>query len=338
MSTADKANQIPTTHRVIEVTDGDYNLDLVSEPLALPKPHEVLLKVAASGINRADLLQRKGLYPPPEGASSVMGLEVSGTVLAVGADVTRWKVGDTVCALTHGGGYADYVCVPAGQCLPVPKGISLEDAAALPEAAFTVWHNIFQRAKMQAGEAVLIHGGASGIGSFAIPLVKAMGGTVFTTAGTAEKCAVCESWGADRAINYREEDFEKVIKSETGGKGVNVILDIAAGDYIQKNINACADEGRIVTIAFIRGAKAEVNFAGLLMKRLTMTGSSLRAQSLAQKTVMAQELEATVWPLIEQGLIVPVIDSRYTLADAEQAQARMSSGEHTGKILMLADA
>ena len=326
---------IPNTRQVIAVNESDQGLSLVDEPMPKPRSYELLVKVAAAGINRADLLQRAGLYPPPEGASPVMGLEVSGTVLAVGEQVQGWKVGDEMCGLTHGGGYADYTCVPAGQCLPVPKGISLEEAGAIPEAVFTVWHNIFQRARFKSGESVLIHGGASGIGSCAIPLVKAMGGRVFTTAGTAEKCAICESWGAERAINYREEDFEAVIKDLTKGKGVDVILDIAAGDYIQKNINACAPEGRIVTIAFIRGAKAEVNFGGLLVKRITMTGSSLRAQSLAQKAVMGREIRENVWPLIEQGQLKPVIDSRFSLAEAEKAQARMNSGEHTGKILML---
>lgn len=327
--------KIPATREVITVDGADHSLSLSSETMPEPGAGELLLKVAASGINRADLLQRKGLYPPPEGASPIMGLEVSGTVLAVGEGVTEWQVGDQLCALTHGGGYADYTCVPASQCLPVPTGISLEDSAALPEAMFTVWHNIFQRAQLKPGEAVLIHGGASGIGSCAIPLCKAMGATVFTTAGTEEKCASCRSWGADHAINYREQDFAELIKAETGGRGVDVILDIVAGDYVQKNFSACADEARIVTIAFIRGVKAEVNFAPLLTKRISMTGSSLRAQSLEAKAVMAAELRDKVWPLLEQGKCAPVIDSRFALAEAEQAQARMASGEHTGKILML---
>ncbi len=326
---------LPAQARFVAIADDEAkSLQLQSGPLPDCGDDAVLIKVAAAGLNRADLLQRIGLYPPPADASPVMGLEVSGEVVAVGKNVQQWRAGDKVCALTHGGGYAEYAAVPAGQVLRVPEGMDLVTAAALPEALFTVWHNIFQRGAMRRGDRVLIHGGASGIGTTAIPLARALGATVYTTAGTKEKCAFCESLGAVRAVNYRDEDFADVLQAETGGAGVNVILDIAGGDFINKDIAVAAPEARIVFIAFVRGFKAEVNFAPVLMKRLTLTGSSLRAQDFASKAVMAREITETVLPLYDSGQLKPVIDSVWPLADVEQAHVRMKSGEHSGKILL----
>ena len=320
--------------RFVDVNPDDRGISIQREPVPAPKPGEVLIKVAAAGLNRADLLQRQGLYPPPEDASPIMGLEVAGEVIAVGADVTNWRPGDRVCALTHGGGYADYTVAPAGQCLPVPGSLSMVQAAALPEALLTVWHNLFQRCHLQSGEKVLIHGGASGVGTLGISLCKALGADVYTTAGNDQKCRTLESLGATRAINYQTEDFEQVLE-EMGLKGkINVILDIAGGDFIQRNINVAAPEGRIVYIAFIRGARAEVNFGPLLMKRLLLTGSTLRAQTFAQKAVMVQEILERVYPLIENGEIRPVVDRLFTLEEAEQAQDYMKSGQHLGKIIL----
>ncbi len=327
--------ELPSEARFVVVADDDaHSLSLRSGPLPRCGDDDVLVRVTAAGLNRADLLQRKGLYPPPPGASPVMGLEVSGEVVAVGRHVTRWREGDRVCALTHGGGYAEYAAVPAGQVLRIPAGMDLATAAALPEALFTVWHNIYQRGGLKAGQRLLVHGGASGIGTTAIPVAAALGATVYTTAGTPEKCAFCESLGAARAVNYRDEDFVEVLQGETGGAGIDVILDIAGGDFIEKNIAIAAPEARIVSIAFIRGFKAEINFAPVLMKRLTLTGSSLRAQDFASKAVMAREIDETVLPLYDAGRVTPVIDSVWPLAEVEAAQARMTSGEHTGKILL----
>jgi putative PIG3 family NAD(P)H quinone oxidoreductase len=263
-----------------------------------------------------------------------MGLEVAGEVLAVGADVKNWQAGDKICALTHGGGYADYTVAPVSQCLPIPEGFSMAEAAALPEALLTVWHNIFQRAALQAGEKVLIHGGASGIGTLGIAICKALGGEVYTTAGSDEKCQALQKLGATRAINYKTEDFEQVI-TELGLKDkINVILDMAGGDFIQKNINIAAPEGRIVYIAFIRGFSAEVNFAPLLMKRLTLTGSTLRAQTFAQKAVMVEEILEHVYPHLESGAVRPIVDRVFPLEEVEQAHNLMQSGQHMGKIIL----
>jgi putative PIG3 family NAD(P)H quinone oxidoreductase len=263
-----------------------------------------------------------------------MGLEVAGTVEAVGANAGKWLPGDKVCALTHGGGYADYAVAPAGQCLPIPSGFSKGEAAALPEALLTIWHNLFQRAKLQSTEKVLIHGGASGIGTLGIMMCATMGAEVYTTAGTDEKCRALEGRGATRAINYKTEDFEAVL-TEMGLKNrINVILDMIGGDYIQKNINVAAPEGRIVNIAFMNGFKAEVNFAPLLMKRITLTGSTLRAQSFAQKTAMVEEIMTHIFPHLESGEIKPVIDSIYPLEQVEQAHGHMEGGQHMGKIIL----
>ena len=326
--------EIPAQRRFVAVDPDDRSISIAQGPVPTAAAGELLIKVSAAGLNRADLLQRKGLYPPPEDASPIMGLEVAGEVLAVGSEVSGWQPGDRVCALTHGGGYADYTVAPAGQCLPIPADFSMEEAAALPEALLTVWHNLFQRCRLQAGEKVLIHGGASGIGTLGITLCKALGASVYTTAGSDEKCRALEAMGAQRAVNYKTEDFEAVLE-ELGLKNrIDVILDIAGGDFIQKNINVAAPEGRIVYIAFIRGARAEVNFGPMLMKRLTLTGSTLRAQTFAQKAVMVEEILERVYPHLENGSVRPVVDRVFPLAEAEQAQDYMASGQHMGKIIL----
>ena len=324
----------PAQRRYIAVDPEDRSIRIEHGPTPSPRPGEVLIKVSAAGLNRADLLQRKGLYPPPEDASPIMGLEVAGVVIATGTGVDNWHVGDKVCALTHGGGYADYTVAPVSQCLPIPAGLGMAEAAALPEALLTVWHNLFQRCQLRTGERVLIHGGASGIGTLGIAICKAMGAEVYTTAGSEEKCRALEALGATRAINYQAEDFEQVLGDLGMKDRINVILDIAGGDFIQKNINVAAPEGRIVYIAFIRGARAEVNFGPLLMKRLVLTGSTLRAQSFAQKAVMVREILERVYPHLESGAVKPLVDRIFTLEEAEQAQDYMQSGQHMGKIIL----
>jgi len=328
-------NTTPQQRRYVAVNKDDHSLSIEHDALPSLKADELLIKVSAAGLNRADLLQRRGLYPPPADASPIMGLEVAGEVLAVGSAAKHWQTGDKVCALTHGGGYADYTVAPVSQCLPMPRNFSMAEAAALPEALLTVWHNLFQRAKLQAGENVLIHGGASGIGTLGIAICKALGAEVYTTAGSAGKCQALQQLGARRAINYREEDFEQVL-TELGLKDkIHVILDMVGGDFIQKNINIAAPEGRIVSIAFIRGFKAEINFAPLLMKRLTLTGSTLRAQSFAQKAVMVKEILETVYPHLESGAIRPIVDQVFPLEEVALAHDRMQSGEHMGKIILI---
>jgi putative PIG3 family NAD(P)H quinone oxidoreductase len=320
--------------RYVAVNPDDRSLSIETDTAPPPGPGEVLIKVAAAGLNRADLLQRMGLYPPPADASPIMGLEVAGEIVALGEGVKGWSMGDPVCALTHGGGYADHAVAPASQCLPVPGQCTLEEAAALPEALLTVWHNIFQRAAMQPGERVLIHGGASGIGTLGIQMVTAMGGKVYTTAGTDDKCAALLDLGAALAINYKTHDFEESLTEAGLRDRINVILDMAGGDFVQKNINIAAPEGRIVYIAFIRGFQAEVNFAPLLMKRITLTGSTLRAQSFEQKAVMCRELRERVYPHLESGRIKPVVDRVFELADVASAHDYMQSGAHMGKIIL----
>jgi putative PIG3 family NAD(P)H quinone oxidoreductase len=327
-------SKIPAKRRFIGLNPDDHSINVERGPVPLPGPGELLIKVSAAGLNRADLLQRRGLYPPPPDASPIMGLEVAGEVLAVGDGVDAWQPGDPVCALTHGGGYADYTIAPVGQCLPIPGGLGMPEAAALPEALLTVWHNLYQRCKLQPGENVLIHGGASGIGTLGIAICKALGSQVYTTAGSAQKCAALEALGASRAINYRDEDFEEVLSGLGLKDKMHVILDMVGGDFIQKNINLAAPEGRIVYIAFIRGFKAEVNFAPMLMKRLTLTGSTLRAQTFAQKTVMVKEILEHLYPHLESGAIRPVVDRVFPLEEAEQAQDYMQSGQHMGKIVL----
>jgi putative PIG3 family NAD(P)H quinone oxidoreductase len=327
-------SDVPSEYRFISVDDTDQSLSVATGPAPTPASGELLIGVKAAGLNRADLLQRAGLYPPPPDASPVMGLEVAGTVLALGEGVTGWQIGDAVCALTHGGGYADCAVAPVGQCLPIPHDFSMGEAAALPEALLTVWHNLFQRCGLEAGERVLIHGGASGIGTLGIRICKVLGAEVYTTAGTDEKCRALEAMGANRAFNYRSVDFEEALVEIDLKDKINVILDMVGGDFVQKNINVAAPEGRIVNIAFIRGFEATLNLAPMLIKRLTLTGSTLRAQTFDQKTVMVKEIMASVYPHLESGAIRPVVDSVFPLEDVEKAHERMNSGEHMGKIIL----
>ncbi|MFQ5959665.1 MAG: NAD(P)H-quinone oxidoreductase, partial [Alphaproteobacteria bacterium] len=284
--------------------------------------------------NRPDVLQRTGGYPPPPGAPDVPGLEIAGTVAALGPGVAGWKRGDALCALVAGGGYAEYCAAPAAQCLPVPAGFDMVKAAALPETFFTVWTNVFQRGRLAGGERFLVHGGSSGIGTTAIQIAAARGARVFATAGSAEKCAACERLGAERAINYRDEDFVAVVKELTQGEGVDVILDMVGGDYIARDIAALRPEGRLVFIAFLGGSGVELDFLPLMLKRITVTGSTLRPRSIEEKGAIAAELRAEVWPLLDAGTIAPVIDSTYPLAEAAEAHRRMESGAHIGKIVL----
>ncbi len=299
-----------------------------------PKPHEILVKVAAAGVNRPDVLQRMGLYAVPPDASDLPGLEIAGEVLACGSAVTRWKAGDKVCALTHGGGYAEYCVTPEVQALPVPKGLSMVEAASLPETFFTVWSNVFDRGRLAPGETLLVQGGTSGIGVTAIQLAKALGNRVFATAGTDEKCAACVKLGAEQAYNYKTQDFVEGVKAATGGKGVDVILDMAAGDFVPRELKALADEGRLVFIAFLRGPKTELDVNELMRRRLTLTGSTLRPRPVAFKGAIAERLRERVWPLIEAGKIKPVIYKTFPLAQAGEAHKLMESSTHIGKIVL----
>ncbi|WP_299584481.1 NAD(P)H-quinone oxidoreductase [uncultured Microbulbifer sp.] len=304
----------------------------------LPKPQaapgEVLIEVAAAGVNRPDIVQRNGHYPPPPGASPTLGLEVSGRISEVGEGVERWNVGDKVCALTNGGGYAEFVAVPEGQCLPIPGSLSMLEAAALPETFFTVWANVFDRARLQSGEILLVHGGSSGIGTTAIQLAHQLGARVFATAGSAEKCAACERLGAERVINYREEDFVQVVREATADHGADVILDMVGGDYIERNIRVAANDGRIVNIAYLQGASVEINMLPVMLKRLSLTGSTLRARTDRVKAGIAQALEAQVWPLIEAGKIHPQIAARFPLGDVSEAHRLLESGNLVGKVVL----
>lgn len=324
---------LPKTMTAIEITapGGPEVLAPAIRPVPTPGAEEVLIQLAHVGVNRPDALQRAGSYDPPKGASDLPGLEGAGTVVAVGANVSRWQVGDAVCALFPGGSYAEYATTHQGQVLPVPKGMSLRDAAGLPETFFTVWSNVFMRGGLQEGERFLVHGGSSGIGTTAIQLAKLFGATVFATAGSAEKCAACEKLGAKRAINYRQEDFVQIL-TEAGG--ANVILDMVGGDYIKRNLRALAEDGRLVQIAFLNGPKAEINFAPLMMRRLMITGSTLRPQSDQAKSHIAEQLEERVWPFLERGQIAPVIDQVFAMQDASKAHALMESSTHIGKIML----
>jgi NADPH2:quinone reductase len=304
-------------------------------PLPKPQKGEILVRVAAAGVNRPDVLQRQGGYPPPKGASDIPGLEIAGTVAAVAEGVTRWEEGDEVCALVAGGGYAEYCTVPEPQALPIPAGLDLARAAALPETFFTVWTNLFERARLAAGETFLVHGGSSGIGTTAIQLAKAFGARVFATAGNKLKCQACEKLGAERAINYREEDFVAVIQEATGGRGVDVILDMVGGDYVQKNLSLLATDGRMVNIAYLKGSKVEVNFLPVMLKRLTLTGSTLRPRSVEEKGAIARALEEKVWPLIAEGRVQPVIEGRFPLTRAADAHRLMETSAHIGKIVLV---
>ncbi len=315
---------------------GPEVLRLREGDMPTPAAGEVLIKVAAAGINRPDLFQCQGLYPPPADASPILGLEVAGEIVGLGeaSELSGWQPGDFVCALTNGGGYADYVVAPASQCLPVPAGLSMVEAAALPEACFTVWSNVFDRCRLQAGESFLVHGGSSGIGTTAIQMAVALGARVFTSAGSDEKCRACESLGAELAINYRQQDFVEPLLAATEGKGVDVILDMVGGDYIQRNLKLAARDGRIANIAFLRGAKAELNLLPVMVKRLTLTGSTLRPQSLAAKATIAQQLRDIVWPLISTGKIKPLIGAEFSLEQVQDAHRLMLSSEHVGKIVL----
>lgn len=327
---------LPATMTAVEITQpgGPDVLKPVSRPLPAIKPHEVLIAVEAAGVNRPDCFQRAGTYNPPPGASDLPGLEVAGTIVQVGADVMQWHVGDRVCALTPGGGYAQYCATPAGHCLPIPKGYSAIEAASLPETFFTVWINVFERAKLAAGETLLVQGGSSGIGVTAIQLAHALGHRVFVTAGSDEKCRACEALGAERAINYRTEDFVAVVKESTGGKGVDVILDMVGGDYVPRELKCLAADGRLSIIAFLGGTTTTLDMSDILYRRLTITGSTLRPRTVEFKTSIAAALRAKVWPLLDAGKIRPVIHSTFPLAEAAQAHALMESSAHVGKIML----
>ncbi len=327
---------IPATMQAIAAEGLGKDAKLFLKEIATPKPGagQVLIKNVAAGVNRADTLQAAGQYPPPPGAPDTIGMEVSGTIVAVGDGVTTYKEGDAVCALIPGGGYAEYALSSALSLLPIPKGVSLKDASGLPEVFITVWANVFDACKLQPGESFLVHGGSSGIGTAAIQLATALGNTVYTTAGSDEKCAVCKSLGAVRAINYKTEDFEAVLKEETGGKGVNVILDMVGGPYVQKNMNTLGRKGRMANIGYQQGTKVEVDFRPMIQKQLWVHASSLRPRSDKEKGALRDAVLATVWPLIEAGKIKTVIDSWFPLAQAQEAQARMKTSQHIGKILL----
>ncbi len=323
----------PHVMTAIEISEpgGPEVLRPVEVTVPVPKHGEILIRVAYAGVNRPDALQRAGLYAPPPTASPLPGLEASGWVAAVGPGVTRWREGDEVTALLPGGGYAEYAITPEDHALPLPEGIGLREAACLPETCFTVWSNVMLRGGLRAGERFLVHGGASGIGTTAIQMARALGARVFATAGSAEKCAACEALGAERAINYHTEDFVPLMRAEGGA---HVILDMVGGDYLPRNVKALADEGRLVQIAFLKGTKAELNFAEVMMRRLTITGSTLRPQSDLAKARYARHLAKHVWPMVERGTLRPVIDSEFSLVDAAKAHWRIESNGHIGKIVM----
>jgi putative PIG3 family NAD(P)H quinone oxidoreductase len=331
-----KASSIPAKMTVIAIPEPGGPRALKPEQRDVPRPGEgeILIRVRAAGVNRPDVQQRKGLYPPPPGASDLPGLEVAGEVAAVGAGVKRWHGGDQVTALTPGGGNAEYVAVHESNALPLPAGYTFTEAAALPENYFTVWHNLFQRGGLKAGETVLVHGGSSGIGTTAIQLASAFGAHVVTTAGSAEKCAACVKLGAERAVNYKEEDFVAAVKKATDGKGADVIVDMVGGDYVMRNYHAAAVDGRIVQIGTQAGAVASADFARLMVKRLTHTGSTLRPRSVEFKGEIAAALEAQVWPLLATRRIAPVMDMIFPLTEAWRAHERMEEGEHIGKIML----
>lgn len=328
---------MPSQMRAVEIT-GPGGPDVLSpcrRPLPVPGNGEVLIKVAVAGVNRPDVVQRLGLYPPPPGVSDLPGLEVAGTVAALGAGVEGWQVGDPVCALLGGGGYAEYATAPVGQVLPIPDGLDMVQAAALPETVFTVWTNVVERGGLRGGESFLVHGGTSGIGTIAIQLAKALGATVFTTASGPEKVAACKALGADHAIDYRTQDFVAVIKEVTGKRGVDVVLDMVGGDYLPRNIDCLAMDGRHVSIAFLRGPQVELNLMPLMLKRLTLTGSTLRARSAVQKAALAATVRDKVWPLVSGGQVRPVIARTFPLEQAADAHRLMESSTHIGKIMLM---
>ena len=325
--------------KVVEVTEPGNSQGLAIGERSLPSVgiDELLIKVAAAGVNRADIMQRQGNYPPPPGASDVLGLEVSGRVVSMGDAVSGWTIGDAVCALLAGGGYAEYCAVAARQCLPIPSGIDLVDAAALPEVVLTVWTNVFERARLSAGETLLVPGGSSGIGTMAIQLGKAFGSRVLVTAGSAEKCVACESLGAEVAVNYREIDFVEAIRRGAGKRGVDVILDMVGQAYLERNLSLLNLEGRLVVISLMSGARAEINLAPLMAKRLTVTGSTLRARSVVQKGAVVDAVLAQVWPLFETGQVRPVVHRRFPLSDVSEAHRLLEASTHIGKLLLVID-
>lgn len=328
--------KLPVKMTAVAIREPGGPLVLKPETRRLPAPGDgdILIRVKAAGVNRPDVLQRQGAYPPPPGASDLPGLEVSGEIAALGDNAERWREGDTVAALTPGGGYAEYAVVHGSNALPVPRGFTFTEAAALPETCFTVWHNVFQRGGLREGETLLVHGGSSGIGTTAIQLAKAFGATVIATAGSDEKCAACSRLGADRAINYREEEFVAAVKDHTGGAGADVVLDMVGGEYIARNHEAAAVDGRIVQIGFLTGSRAEVDFSRLMIKRLTHTGSTLRPRTTEFKAGIAAELEEKVWPLLAERRIAPVMDMIFPLKEAWRAHERMEEGGHIGKIVL----
>ena len=328
---------LPKTMTAVEIAQpgGPDVLRPVTRPMPALGPRDVLIAVAAAGLNRPDLMQRQGRYAPPPGASDIPGLEVAGRVVARGKDVEEWKEGDAVCALVAGGGYAEYCAAPAPQCLPVPKGLDFVQAAALPETVFTVWTNVFERGRLAAGETLLVHGGASGIGTTAIQMARARGVRVFATAGTREKCAACEKLGAERAIDYSREDFAAVVAELTAGRGVDVVLDMVGGDYLPRNLASLATDGRLVQIAFLKGPRAEIDLMTVMHRRLTLTGSTLRPRSIEEKGQIARAVRENVWPLIEKGDVRPVLHATFPLAAAAEAHRALEAGTHVGKIVLI---
>jgi NADPH2:quinone reductase len=325
----------PVLMTAIEIVEpgGPDVLQPVSRRVPLPAPGEVLVRMEAAGVNRPDVMQRLGKYPPPQGASDIPGLEIAGTIMSV-PSAGRWRPGDRVCALVAGGGYAEYCVAPAGQCLPIPEGLDAIAAAALPETFFTVWTNLFQRGRLRAGERALIHGGTSGIGTAAIQLAHAHEAIVYATAGSTSKCEACRRLGAAVAINYRTEDFVEVVRAETSGEGVDVVLDIIGGDYFPRNIESLALNGRLVQIGLQGGARTSVDLTRLLHRRLTITGSTLRARTVEEKSLLAREVEQHVWPLLAAGRIRPILDRTFPLTSAAEAHRRLESSEHVGKIVL----
>ncbi len=330
------SEDIPTTMQAIEIAEagGPEVLRITDFPVPEPGDGEVLIKVMAAGVNRPDVMQRLGLYPPPPGAPDIPGLEVAGTVAALGPNASGVQEGDAVCALVIGGGYAEYCVAPASLCLAVPEALSTVQAAAIPETFFTVWTNVFDRGRLTSGESLLVHGGSSGIGTTAIQLAKAFGSTVYVTAGSEEKCQACLELGADAAINYRDEDFVERISELTNERGVDVILDMIGGDYLPRNLKSLTVEGRIVQIALQGGPKVEMNLLPIMLKRLTLTGSTLRPRTVAQKAMIAHSLREKVWPLVESGKVRPIIHATFPLAQASEAHRMMESSQHIGKIVL----
>ncbi len=329
-------NDLPKIIDCIEISEPGKSGGLRPTTRPMPRfgPAEILIRVVAAGVNRPDVFQRKGLYPPPAGVTDIPGLEVSGTVAALGKDVEGWHEGDPITALVAGGGYAEYCVAPAPQCLPVPRGLETVEAAALPETCFTVWHNVFDRGALKSGESLLVHGGSSGIGTTAIQMARAYGARVIATAGSKKKCAACRNLGAEIAVNYQDEDFVAAAKAFTDGRGVDVVLDMVGGDYVQRNLKALGPDGRLVQIAFLNGSKVEIDLMPVMLKRLIVTGSTLRARPVAEKAKIAAALRTRVWPLIEHGTLRPIIHATFPLARASDAHYMMESSQHIGKIVL----